>query len=236
MRYRPELLLVVCLVIRYDLDPQSLTGREILSRVEQATFSRVKDFEANIEAEVNMERLRMPNVQGILKYKQPDRIHLESKNFAMIPREGVVLNPAILLERYDVTVTGWDTVEMKLHHKLQLAAKSERTRLRQLFLWVDPDSWTITKMETVMGEGRTVTIFYEYEMVDSVPMPKSVQVRIEALRQEPQDKMVEVEPEFSPRPDRVRQAIQSGTIKIKFTNYKLNVGLTDEQFERKEKE
>jgi outer membrane lipoprotein-sorting protein len=226
--------IIGCVTLSADGQPTS--GKGILLMVEEKTFARIEDFVVMIEAEVKMERLRMPNVQGTLYYKKPDKLNLESKNFAMIPREGVVLNPAVLADQYDVTLVGWDTVGEARTHKLQLAARDEKTRLRQLFVWVDPELWTISKMETVAGEGRTVTMVYEYDHVESILLPKSVQVTIASLRQEPPDRMAEVEPELSPRPDRVRQAIQAGTINIRFRNYRLNVGLTDEQFERKAKE
>ena len=241
-RYR-SVWMMISLLLSNFAPAQQQSGVQMLRNVEKV-FEQLHDFSAGFEVEVNMEGLRMPKVQGKIYFKKPDKLSIESKNFAMIPREGFMINPTVLLEKYDVTLVGparrrsggSDSVLGLKHHKLQLAAKEGTTRLRQLFLWVHPQFWTITKMETVPAEGRTMTVTYEYVSINSIPLLKSMTAKFASLQPEQSDPLLQTNPEFAPRAERMKRALQSGMFKIVLSEHVINVGISDQQFERKFKE
>jgi outer membrane lipoprotein-sorting protein len=208
---------------------QAVDGATVLRKVDQ-TLSGFDDFIATFEAEVNMERLRVPKMEGTIYFKKPDKLHVESKNFTMVPREGVFLNPTLLLERYDVSIVGIDTLDNEPHYKLQLAARNGQIRLRQMFLWVNQLRWTITQMETVPSAGRSFTMKYSYGIERGVHLPIRIVAEIDSNDREPSDPFMEANPDFTPRADRMKRAIQNGTITIMLSNYQLNVGLADDRF------
>jgi len=127
----------------------ALSGVEILRKVEQ-TVEVVRDYTVEVQADVNMERMRIPKMQATMYYKRPNKIHFESTSFAMLPREGMMLDPTVLRESYVATVQESEVAEEKKVYKLQLAAMESKSRLRQLYVWVDGSNWTIVKMETIL--------------------------------------------------------------------------------------
>lgn len=208
---------------------QEIDGATVLRNVDR-TLSGFDDFVAEFEAEVKMERLRVPKMVGTIYFKKPDKLHIESKNFTMVPREGIILDPTLLLERYHVSIVAFDTLDDEPHYKLQLAARNGQIRLRQMFLWVNQLRWTISQMETVPSAGRSLTMKYSYGIERGIPLPRQIIAEIETNDREPADSFMEANPDFAPRADRMKRAIQNGTITITLFNHQLNVGLTDDRF------
>jgi outer membrane lipoprotein-sorting protein len=206
---------------------------EILTKVVKGVEG-VKDFSAVIDAEVNMERMQIPKMHADLFFKKPDKVHFSSKGFLLVPREGVALNPAVLQEHYLTSSAMVDTMDGKKLFKLLLAAKDPKTRLRSLSIWVDPMNWTVTKMETIPYEGRTLSMVFTYEFQqEKYWLPSKLIVSFASESDKTQkDSSAPQENQFE---GMQRSMPRSGTVTVVYSNYKVNSGLSDEIFEKKEK-
>lgn len=227
--------LVLALIVFQGARAQtSLTAAEILLNVERR-MSEVKDYIVDVQAEVDMERMRIPRMKATMYFKYPDKVHFESPSFAMLPREGVALNPSALRRHYDASLAGHEDVGAIKAAKLQLAAKEASTRLRQMFIWVDTGQWTIVKMETIPYTGRVVTISFLYALIGGKYwMAQSMEARFDAPGRDTTGNRAEPE-DLSPRQlNQVPRQLRSGTIRVEYANYRINTGLKDEIFERKE--
>ncbi|HEY4613724.1 MAG TPA: hypothetical protein VII11_12130 [Bacteroidota bacterium] len=208
-----------------------LTGDEILRRVEQQ-LAPVNDYTVDLEAEVNMDRLRIPKMKATMYFKKPDKVHFEAPGFAMLPREGVALNPTWLRERFDATVVGRDTIDGRIVQKLQLAAKDRKTRLRQLFVWIDAERWTVTKFETIPYEGRSLTVTFHHALQESrYWLPDTMSASFGFAAEEP-DSLPGVY-QYKPQLREMVGQQRGGYVKVAYSNYRMNTGLSDELFERK---
>jgi outer membrane lipoprotein-sorting protein len=121
---------------------------EMLQQFER-TFENVQDFTATIEADVDMDRLRIPQMNATIAFKRPDRVHYSAPGFALLPREGMTLNPVGLREKYVPTFAGRDTVNGALAVRLDLAPRDAKAKLKAMTLWLDTKTWTPLRMETV---------------------------------------------------------------------------------------
>ena len=207
---------------------------EILAKVVQG-FEGVNDFSAVIDAEINMERIQIPKMHADLFFKKPDKVHFSSKNFLLVPREGFALNPAVLQDHYLTTSVIEDTVDGKNLFKLLLTAKDSKTRLRTLSVWVDPMNWTIAKIETIPYEGRTLSMLFTYECQQGKYWLPSKLIVLFASESDKTQK------DSSTPIDNQLEALQrsvprSGTVTVVYSNYNINIGLTDELFEKKKSE
>ncbi|MBU2635881.1 MAG: hypothetical protein KJ963_02155 [Bacteroidetes bacterium] len=207
-------------------------GREILNRVEDR-FNEIKDYTADVLTTIEMERLRIPRKKIKIYFKQPDKFHLESDGFAMIPREGFGFNPSqFQADRYDAVLIGMDTVNGSTTFKLQLAAKVRplriELRLRQIFLWVDSQNWVIRKMESIAFENRLVKVTFDYGLVEKkYLLPSNIVVQLSSPSTEKENDTE------SRGMDGMRRRIpRSGTITITFTKYSVNQNLPDTLFEK----
>ena len=210
------------------------TAAQILLNVEQRGAD-VRDYIVDVQAEVDMERMRIPRMKATMYFKRPNKVHVESPSFAMLPREGLALDPAAMREQYDVSLVGVDdTAGIKIY-KLQLAAKAASTRLRQMFVWVNGSHWTIMKMETIPYQGRVLTMLFTYALFEGKYwLPQSMKVEFEAPGRDTTG--VRSDPAIAPSPqwDEMRRPLRSGSISLVYANYRINTGLGDEMFEGKE--
>lgn len=224
--------MIINLILLIFFLQQKPTGDEILRRVEQ-TLAPVNDYVVDVQAEVNMERLRIPRMKATMYFKKPDKIHFESANFAMLPREGIALNPTWLREHFDATVERIDTVEGRRVQKLQLAAKDPNTRLRQLFVWVDTERWTVARLETIPYEGRSLTaVFHQSLHQGHYWLPDSMKANFGFAGVDTSSGPFIYQ--YAPQMNEMQRPPRSGSVKVSYANYRINVGLSDEIFERKE--
>jgi len=205
----------------------------ILSRAVKG-FADVQDFVATIDAEVKMERVQVPKMHATMQFKKPDKVHFTSQGFLFVPRDGVTMNPAVLSARYDASFIGSDTLRGRILYKLQLAAKEKKTKLRQMYAWIDPGNWTISKIETIPYEGRTLAIVFEYVFLqEKYWLPSKMTVSFGSTME---GEKVANDSTSLPydQLDRMQRSMpRNGTITILYSDYQVNVGLDDAVFEEK---
>lgn len=210
-------------------------GVTILKNVEER-FKEIRDYTAEAKVSVEMERLRIPRREIKIFFKQPEKFHIESEGFAMMPRAGLAFIPSHLhYEKYEVKILTNDTINTHPSYKLQLSLKdTQRSTLvpgQSFYLWVDKIDYVIRKIETATPQGRTIHAEFDYGIIDKKHlMPSSIVVTLENLSDGDDDT-----PDMPDREKRRRRLPRSGTITITFTKYLVNQNLPDKLFEKSEK-
>jgi outer membrane lipoprotein-sorting protein len=215
---------------------QTLTGREILARCEK-NLEGVEDYVVDLKANLDMEGVRMPGMEATMYFKKPDKVHFESPNFAMLPREGFGTPISLLIARYDAALKGEETIGEVQTFKLQLVAKDPATRLQQLYVWVDKSNSTIARTETVPYQGRSVKLDFSHALQEGKYwLPVKLIVELKAPPRDAVDSLESMAVPGSPQLGTLRRARRSGTITLEYSNYRINTGLSDELFMRGETE
>ncbi|MDE3056419.1 MAG: hypothetical protein KGJ59_00495 [Bacteroidota bacterium] len=206
---------------------QQLTASQILANV-QKQFEQVNDYTVTLHATVNIEHLNIPDMTVKLYFKQPDKIHIESKNFAMLPKEGIALTPALLLAKFDATLAATEQTGKEKIYKLRLISKPEPGKLTiESYVWVDAARWIITRLESEPMGNRRISIVFEDTLIEGkyfLPAKITASFGSSAV-----DTVGVPFPEskFSQRMPR------KGSVTIFYSGYKINSGLPDEMFEKK---
>jgi outer membrane lipoprotein-sorting protein len=233
------ILLVVSLsllnVVVAQKEPGTHDARAILEKAAKE-FQEVQDFTVTIQAEVNMEQVQIPKMNAIMYFKRPDKIHFSSQNFLLVPRDGIALNPVLLWERYDASFVKVDSMNGQKLFELQLAAKETKTKLRQLYVWIDTTHWTIAKIETVPYEGRTLTMIFTYELQSERYWLPSQMIVSLGSTQERENTAGEPNSQTGDQFGHMQRGMpRNGTLTIQYSGYKVNTGLDDAIFWEKEK-
>jgi len=219
-------IFALVLVGTAGLSAQSMTADEILHNVKKQ-FDQVKDYTVALKVSVDMERMQIPEMLVTLYFKQPDKVHVEAKNFSMVPREAVGLNPAQLIDKFDAKLMDTQKNGDTTMYKLRLVSKPEKGKpVRESYMWIDGTRWVITHFESAPSEARKVIADLAYETVDGkYILPSRVDVRMET--QQPADSTAEkmYAPQRLPR---------KGSAVILYSDYRVNTGLSDEIFQKKE--
>jgi len=231
---RPLIVAVCCMIsIAQAIGQKNPDAAAIMNNVEKGS-SEVKDFVATIEASIDMERIRVPKMNATMYFKKPDKVHFSSTNFAMLPREGVALNPSLLVERYDPKLIGDENLNGRRVQKLELTGKSPAIRPGRLLVWVDPSTWTISKVETVPYQGRSLKLEFTYAaQPGGYLLPKEMKATFEIATRDTLEKRLDLDMAAPQQFEEVQRPSRSGTITVKYLDYKVNTGLSDDLFEKK---
>ena len=206
----------------------SISGTQILKNIE-ANFAGIEDYSVDLEANVDLDRLKVPRMKATMYFKKPDKIRFISEGFALLPKEGVGFTPGNLASRFDVE----NAREQNGDFVLTLRPKLDKTKLRKVFLVADPSNWTVRQLTTPQFDGRQMKAEFISQNVNGHWLPSQLLVTFSA------DSTNTDLPEFFgqlPQGQRPSQNPRKGTITIVYSNYHLNSGLKDEFFdEAKEK-
>jgi hypothetical protein len=211
---------------------RKLTAEKVMENVVNV-FEPVNDFIVTIEADVQMERIQVPHMKAVLYFKKPDKVHFSSQAFLMVPREGIVLNPANLRNNYDAVIVQEEKNDTSKFIKLQLAAKNASVRVRQLTVWVDPSNWTIVKMETVPYGGRTLMLVFTYTLLgNKYLLPEKLVASFGSQTETAESKNDLLDIKAQELDERQRPAPRGGSVTVTYSDYKINTGIDDAIFEK----
>lgn len=205
---------------------QNVTADEILTRL-QSQNERIQDYTVTLTANVDVERLHVPKMEAKMYFKRPDKVHFESKGFAMLPREGVAFDPVQLRDKYAAELKGEEQIENVRTYRLQLTAKQSKTRPNALTLWVEPTRWTVKRLETFPYEGRSVVVVFEHAPVqETYYLPSKIVVTFDVPEMPSPDAGSQPGVNETPR----RSSQRKGTVTVTYKDYQVNVGLPDDLF------
>ena len=182
-----------------------------------------------------MENIRVPRTLLRMYYKRPDKVHFEAESFSMVPRDGFTINPSALRQRYDSkTVALIDTGGLRWY-KLQLAARESKTRLRQAYVYVDADTWTMARFESTPYEGRTLSFDFRYTTLEGRYVLIS-EVTATFGNIGPKTEEIFRIPDDAPSPAsqfrEMQRMIRNGYVRFTYKDYRVNTGLPDSLFSR----
>ncbi len=201
-------------------------GDAILRRVEAAQAS-VEDYTVTLEITADLEQARIPQMKATMYFKKPDRVHFESEGFALLPKEAFTLRPTLLLERFRVDSVVAEIDGGQREYRLLLVARDERARVRDLWLQVSPERWTIDGGELNFAEGRRIAVQFRHERLGSVWLPSEMSLSFSQSGAA----IAEPPPSDDQNPVRLgRGSFRRGTVTVRYSGYRLNTGLPDDLF------
>ena len=209
-----------------ELSAQKISAEKILQNV-KAQFDAVQDYTVVLDIKPDIERFKANEMRLTLFFKQPNKIHIESKNFVMIPKQLFEINPSDLLAKFDPFLMGKEQFNGMETYKLRLISKPEKKRPAvESYVWIDAARWVVVHFEATPMEGQLITIDIDYLTVDGkYTLPKTMNAKLDF--QQNTDSLAEkiYSPNRIPR---------KGNVELRYSDYKVNQGLSDEIFEKKE--
>lgn len=203
-----------------------LSGEAVLKKVEAALAS-VQDYVVTLDVTADVERMNVPPMHLQMYYKHPDKFHFESSGFALLPREGLAFNVARILSRFSVEEVTDGETPASVH--IMLRPKDDAMRVGKLTISVDTTLWRPMVVTSVLIGGRTMTARFEYARYDGYVMPSLLIVQLASPPADTTDAPITMPGAITRAP-----MPRNGTITIRYSNYKINTGLSDDVFETAE--
>ncbi|AFN74091.1 hypothetical protein MROS_0850 [Melioribacter roseus P3M-2] len=200
---------------------QKQNAEDILNKVINK-FEQVEDYEVDLTISADLQMVKMPDMKLKVFFKQPDKLKISSEGFAMVPKDGVNLNPLKFLksEYSAVYVKNEKDEEEKINlDVIKIIPLSDTADYILSTVWIDTENYLVRKLETVTKRGVNVSSKFYYNNT-AYALPSKVVVSF--------NQSGEVKPEQDEE-KRFRQSLK-GVVTLTYSGYKINQGLKDEFF------
>lgn len=169
-----KIIIAILLVLSTIGFSQSKDPDEILKTVIK-NFDRVQDYVVDVNIKVDVQGVKVPETKAKIYFKQPDKIHLESEGFAMLPKDGMLFSPSSLLKK-DYTAIYEKDVEMNgaKVSVIKVIPSGEQSEIILSTLWVDQSKKMIRKIESTTKSDGTFSIDFNYNDEIKFPLPTQI--------------------------------------------------------------
>ncbi len=221
-------LFLTTLIFGQSKDPYA-----ILNKV-KASFAKVKDYKADISVKVNMEYLKVPDMKATMYFKQPNKTKLDSKEFAMLPKQAFNFSPTGMLDKdFNAIYVKQDKIDGRTMNVVKVIPNSDSSIIILSTLWIDAEKNLVRKVESTARRGGSTQIELLYDNNFQYPLPKKILFSLDVpklqLMQDLRNKKIGQDNKNG------QKATERGSVEIFYSNYKVNSGLSDDIFKEKKK-
>ncbi|MEP0861399.1 MAG: hypothetical protein HRF52_08175 [Ignavibacterium sp.] len=216
-----------------EVFPQQKLADELINSV-ITNYNKVKDYEVDVEIKVDVDFLKVPDAKAKIYFKQPDKIRLKSEGFALLPKEGLDFSPTALVKKDYTAIYEQDVIlNGKKVSMVKVIPIGEQSNIILSTLWIDPVDKVIRKVESTTKTNGTFTIELSYNESFKYPLPEKMifSFNIDKLNL---PKAFSTDGNPPSKKKRLPDAPTKGNVFVKYSNYKVNIGIPDSVFEEKQ--
>ncbi|MCX6233526.1 MAG: hypothetical protein NT175_02220 [Bacteroidetes bacterium] len=206
---------------------------QILGNVTK-NLDRIKDYQADVEIELDVDFIRMPVKHATAYYKQPDKVTFKSDEFIMLPKKGFDFSAnKILKEDFTAIYIGEEEMQGQLNDVIQVIPTKRKSDIVLSTFWIDKGNNRITKAESTTRNKGSYVIEFSYDKpADPLPSVMKISFEIENFNipLKFMGKSIEVDEKKMNE-----QTVKTGAVYIRFSNYRINKEVEDQLFTEPEK-
>ena len=214
-------------------------------------FSKIEDYQVDINIKINMTGFRMPKKKIKMFFKKPDKLSIKTNGFAIIPKTGINNNPNELFKMFNYInevnrtirdnkqfyfisgIVNQDSIDMPIKN-----LKSEESNIKMSLL-IDAKEWIITEVDIFLDKEKTFSIRTDYININNIMVPENTKLiigikEISRIKNNFNDDLL-----FNSDNDlakasgfNLKNDEFKGEISMKFSNYIINQGIDDQIFIR----
>ena len=229
-------LIIMFLFCSIVLFGQQKDPGKLLQNVIQK-FDKVNDYQADLSLKVDISFVKIPDMKATRYFKQPDKVHIDSKGFALLPKQSVNFSPTTLLKG-DYTALFVKTEMLDGHETdvIKIIPDNDSSDVILSTLWIDEGQNVIRKVVTNGKQSGTTTITLSYDNT-KYSLPSKIIFSFNMGNVDMPDQMQQQIPQQNQAKGNPRHNMfnsLSGNVTITYSNYKINKGIPDSIFEEKD--
>ena len=226
--------LSLLIILSSAIYSQSKDPDIILNRVKEK-FSSIKDYQVDVNIKIDVSFLKVPETKARIFYKSPDKIHIESKGFALLPKGALDFSPLSLMKgNYTALYDREEDIDGIKTTVVKTIPIGESSDVILSTFWVDQKLNILRKVEISTKVNGTFIINLKYDSAGkNIQLPEKMifEFNISKLNI---PKRFTTEDSEGPTDSDAKKS-QMGMVVITYSNYEINKGIPDSLFEKVEK-
>lgn len=233
MIYRIFISVLILIAVSYS---QEKNPEAILEKV-KLEFEKVEDYQVDVKIKVDVDFLKMPDREATIYYKKPDKFHIDSENFAMLPKSGLNFSPLGFLNyKYTAFYERTDTINGTFTSVVKVIPLEGSADVILSTFWIDTTRNLILKVEASRKPQGTYIIDLKYlKTSGGFWLPSSLVFSFTVDRSLIPKRFNDTGDSKSKEKSKDSEKPETGKVYLYYSNYKVNTGLTDEFFDNKDK-
>jgi hypothetical protein len=220
-------LIILILIFSFAAIAQKNDPDKILDRVVKE-FKKVEDYTVNVKVKLDVPFIKAPDTEATIYFKQPDKIHFASEQFALVPREGLDFSPMGLLKSdYTSVYVREEEFNGEEHSVIKIIPLEDRGDVILSTLWIDTEKNIISKVESATKTSGTFIMELYYENDFKYPLPSSMIFIFNFKGMPGKRNKVNIEDQEN------KDETITGKVYINYSGYQINKGIPDSVFEEK---
>lgn len=219
-------LLIVSLISAQPKDPMKIINSVI------DKFEKIRDYEVDVTIKLDFSMVKIPDMKAKYYFKQPDKVKIDSKGFAMIPKQSLNFSPAQFLKGdFTAIYVKTETEDSHTYDIIKIIPNSDSVDVILSTLWIDQNLKVIKKVETTGKRSGTLHIDLDYK--DKLVLPSSAVFSFNTGNIPAREGQILNDEKKGNRENIRRDASISGKVLMTYSNYQINKGIPDSFFEEK---
>ncbi len=221
-------LFILIIILLCSAYPQREDAETILHKVRE-NFDRVEDYQVNVNIKVDVEFMKVPDMNATLYFKQPDKMQLDSKEFAMLPRGGMNFSPSALLRGKYTSYYEKDTLDGGVKIAvIKVIPLEDKGDIVLSTLRIDLHNYRILRVESTTKTQGTFIIDLIYPRTTEYPLPSAMTF---SFNLDKMDLPKGMSGELNTAPKKEKESrVTTGKVFVTYSDYKINKGISDKLF------
>ncbi|MFM7006534.1 MAG: hypothetical protein ACKOWX_04715 [Flavobacteriales bacterium] len=194
-------------------------------------LEKVQDYSADIHIKAQVPMIKIDEVDAKVFYKSPNKMKVESKGIAILPKQGMgELNAFLTDEKnYTCALNGTKMLGEVKTTVVSVLPTVENSDIILVKLWIDTQKDLILKSQITSKANGTLDVNYFYGDQAKYGLPYKMVFTID-VKKFKLPKSVAADLHQNKKQTSTKDGPQTGTIVLQMRNYKVNQGLQDAIF------
>jgi hypothetical protein len=194
-------------------------------------LEKVQDYSADIHIKAQVPMIKIDEVDAKVYYKSPNKMKIESKGIAILPKQGMgELNEFLTNEKsYTCALNGSKMLGEVKTSVVSVLPTVENSDIILVKLWIDTQKDLILKSQITSKANGTLDVNYFYGDQAKYGLPYKMVFTID-VKKFKLPKSVAADLHQNKKKANEKDGPQTGTIVLQMRNYKVNQGLQDAIF------
>jgi len=224
--------LILLLIIHFGAYGQSRNAGALLDTIKKK-YAAVKDYTVDATIVVDVWFLNMPEKKAKIYYKNPGKIHIETKGFALLPKKAASFDPATFIgSGYTAFLMNTEKLGTVMVDVIKTIPNDPKSDIILSTFWIDPKKKQIRRLEINSRSAGTFQVDIDYNRLP-YDLPQKLSVVFDVSE-------TEMPKSFTGEPVKKdakakKKADGKGRVTITYSNYQVNKGIEDKVFQEKKK-